>query len=101
MRSIQTRRALDRVRMLEYGFGPETMRHRKICPACGRGNPSERVTCIDCGADLPDGTLYDFYRTRHRCCPDCGIAVTRRARYCPECGQRLSRTTCREGKRSL
>ena len=30
---LQTRKALRRVALLEYGFGPETMRRRKICPS--------------------------------------------------------------------
>lgn len=38
---------------------------------------------------LPETTLYDFYRSRHRCCPVCGVAVTEVAVYCPECGARL------------
>lgn len=90
MRSLQTKRALDRVMMLEYGFGPETMRLRKICPECGKGNPSGRTTCMDCGAALSEKTLYDFYRANHRHCPRCGIVVTRTACYCPECGKRLT-----------
>ena len=35
---LETKKALRRVSLLEYGFGPETLRGRKICPACGRGN---------------------------------------------------------------
>ena len=86
---LQTRKALRRVSLLEYGFGPETMRNRKICPVCGRANGAGRTICADCGAALPGKTLYDFYRARHRCCPGCGVAVTDVAVYCPECGTRL------------
>ena len=32
---LRTRRALRQVTLLEYGFGPETMKRRKICPECG------------------------------------------------------------------
>ena len=75
--------------LLEYGFGPETLRGRKICPVCGRASRADRTHCADCGARLPETTLYDFYRSRHRCCPGCGVAVTEVAVYCPECGARL------------
>lgn len=92
---LQTRKALRRVVLLEYGFGPETMRRRKICPNCGRANSSRETCCADCGAILPEKTLYDFYRSRHRCCPGCGIAVTDVAQYCPECGKRLPKAVQR------
>lgn len=90
---LRTRRASRRVQMLEYGFGPETMRLMKICPDCGRANRARDSRCADCGSTLPEKTLYDFYRSRHRCCPDCGIAVTDIAVYCPECGRRLPKRT--------
>ena len=32
---LRTRKALRRVMLLEYGFGPETLQQRKVCPACG------------------------------------------------------------------
>ena len=86
---LQTKKALRQVALLEYGFGPETMRRRKICSACGRANSAQDTHCTDCGAALPSKTLYDFYRSRHRCCPGCGVAVTGIAAYCPECGTRL------------
>lgn len=41
-------------------------------------------------------TLYDLYRSRHRCCPGCGVAVTDVARYCPECGARLPKGAARQ-----
>lgn len=88
---------MRRVSLLEYGFGPETLRGRKICPACGRGNGAYRTDCISCGAALPKETLYDFYRARHRCCPGCGVVVTDVAVYCPECGTRLSKETGAKG----
>ncbi len=94
---LRTRRALRRVELLEYGFGPETLRGRKVCAACGRANPAQNARCTDCGAALPDKTLYDFYRARHRCCPGCGVVVTDVARYCPECGTRLPEAARRQG----
>ena len=56
---------------------------------------ADRTDCTDCGARLPEMTLYDLYRSRHRCCPGCGVAVTNVARYCPECGARLPKGTAR------
>lgn len=93
---LRTRRALRRVVLLEYGFGPETLRRRKVCPECGRANSADRTECADCGAPLPERTLYDFYRARHRCCPGCGVAVTDVAVFCPECGRRLPRAAARQ-----
>ena len=83
---LRTRRALRQVTLLEFGFGPETMRRCKLCAECGRV--------------LPEKTLYDFYLSRHRCCPGCGVAVTNYAVYCPECGTRLPKAgvTRRKGE---
>ena len=86
---LRTRKALRQVTLLEFGFGPETMQRCKLCPECGRANPAQDTHCADCGAVLPEKTLYDFYLSRHRCCPGCGVAVTDYAVYCPECGTRL------------
>ena len=86
---LRTRKALRQVTLLEYGFGPETLRRRKLCPACSKANRVQDTRCADCGAALSEKTLYDFYRSRHRCCPGCGEVVTDAAVYCPECGTRL------------
>ena len=86
---LRTKRALRRVTLLEYGFGPETMRRCKLCPECGKANRARDTHCTDCAAALPEKTLYDFYLSRHRRCPGCGVAVTDYAVYCPECGTRL------------
>lgn len=73
---LRTKKALRQVTLLEYGFGPETMKRRKICPECGRANGAQETHCTDCGA-----------------------AVTSIAEYCPECGARLPKAgvTQREG----
>ena len=65
---LRTRKALRRVMLLEYGIGPETMQQRKDCPACGRAIRAQDTHCTDCGAALPEKTLYVLYRARHRCC---------------------------------
>ena len=94
---LRTKRALRRVVLLEYGFGPETLRGRKVCPVCGKANSADRTDCVDCGARLPAMTLYDLYRSRHRCCLHCGVVVTDVAVYCPECGTRLPKAARRRG----
>ena len=53
---LRTRRALRQVTLLEFGFGPETMRRCKLCPECGRANPAQDTHCADCGAVLPEKT---------------------------------------------
>lgn len=50
---LETKKALRRVLLLEYGFGPETLRGRKICPACGRGNGAYRTDCMSCKRHCP------------------------------------------------
>lgn len=94
---LRTRKALRRVMLLEYGFGPETLQQRKVCPTCGRANRAQDTHCTDCGAALPEKTLYDLYRARHRCCLNCGVVVTDVAVYCPECGTRLPKAARRRG----
>ncbi len=89
---LRAKKALRQVTLLEYGFGPEVMRRRKVCTECGRANRVQDTHCTDCGAVLPEKTLYDFYRSRHRCCPGCGVAVTDVAVYCPECGTQLPKS---------
>ena len=66
---LRTRKALRRVMLLEYGFGPETLQQRKVCPACGRANRAQDTHCTDCGAAV----------------------------YCPECGTRLPKAARRRG----
>lgn len=87
--TVTTKRAIRQVFLMERGFGPDTMRMTKVCPHCGRGNPSAYDTCIDCGGALGSRTLLDLYLSRHTCCPGCGIAVTRGAVYCPTCGTHI------------
>ncbi len=84
--TLMTKRAIRQVFLMERGFGPDAMRLTKVCPNCGRGNPSVNDTCADCGETLGSETLLDLYRSRHTCCPECGITVTSSAVYCPNCG---------------
>ena len=86
--TLTTKRAIRQVFLMERGFGTDSMRLTKVCPHCGKGNASANDTCADCGAALGE-TLFDLYRSRHTCCPGCGIAVTSAAVYCPACGTRI------------
>lgn len=87
--NLTVKRALRQVEMMESGFGPDVMRLTKVCPHCGRGNPAALTACTDCGVALGEKTLLDLYRSRHTCCPGCGIAVTSEAVYCPRCGAHI------------
>ena len=93
---LRTRKALRQVTLLEYGCGPETLRRRKICPSCGKANSADRTDCADCGARLPEMTLYDFYRSPPLCCPCGGGVRTADARYCPDCGAQLPKGAARQ-----
>lgn len=89
--TLTTKRAIQQVFLMERGFGLDAMRLTKVCPHCGRGNPTASDLCADCGTALGNKTLLDLYRSRHTCCPGCGIAVTREAIFCPDCGTRIRR----------
>lgn len=86
------------VAMLECGSGLDAMRLKKICRRCGTGNPSSRTSCAACGDKLPERTVYDFYRSRHPCCGNCGYALPRGAVFCPQCGARMQRAAADSGK---
>ena len=71
----------DRLEMIKlqnmelYGFGPAAMKKVKVC--------------TECGHRLPDKTLYDVYKERHRCCPVCDTVLSNEMGYCPQCGRKL------------
>ena len=94
---LRTKQALRRVVLLEYGFGPETLQQRNVFLFFCRANRAQDTHGTDCGAALPEKTLYDLYRARHRCCLNCGVVVTDVAVYCPECGTRLPKAARRRG----
>ena len=85
----------DRLEMIKlqnmelYGFGPAAMKKVKVCTECGNPTPSDKQFCTECGHRLPDKTLYDVYKERHRCCPVCDMVLSNEMGYCPQCGRKL------------
>lgn len=77
--------------MKRYGFGPEVMKETKVCRVCGATAGADEHVCVRCGAELPDETLFDLYKSQHQYCVKCGTVVADRSVFCPECGARLMR----------
>ena len=75
--------------MERYGFGPEAMKHTRVCTNCGTSTTADAMFCAVCGARLPRETLYDLYKQKHLCCPYCDAVLTRPSEYCPHCGKKL------------
>lgn len=71
-----------------FGFGTKRMRELKVCGECGAMVDAHRRYCTHCHAKLPQKTLYDIYKSRHRACPNCGIVLSEHASYCPQCGKK-------------
>ncbi len=83
---------IDMVRlesMEEYGFGPRAMRELKVCRFCGRTSPSGERFCRECGKELPEKSLYQSYKERHKFCTGCETVVADSTEYCPQCGKKL------------
>lgn len=74
--------------MRHYGFGIDAMKNIKICRECVEMVSAERTAC-ECGAPLPEYTLYEEYVKRHRQCDKCKTIVNKDAQFCPNCGSRL------------
>lgn len=79
-------------KMEHFGYGPNVMRKKKVCPACGRMVGAKIRTCPDCREQLSDETLFDQYKRQHMCCPDCDTVLAADSRYCPNCGKRIIKT---------
>ena len=75
--------------MCQLGFGPTAMKKVKGCEKCGKPSPSSEQFCTECGHRLPDKTLYDIYKERHRCCPTCDTVLSDTMDYCPQCGTKI------------
>lgn len=69
-----------------FGFGTENMKRFKICPCCGSAQDAKNKICKNCGKKLPSETLFDIYKSRHRCCIKCRNVLPDDALFCPVCG---------------
>lgn len=83
---------LERIRfenMKERGFGIERMKQIKVCTRCGNTSEEKKQFCTECNHRLPDKTLYDIYKERHKTCPHCDTVVSNETDYCPQCGTKI------------
>lgn len=55
----------------------------KICQKCGQYSPSDAVTCVNCGAKLPEYTAAYF------ACPYCSYPNKTLDTYCRNCGKKI------------
>lgn len=78
--------------LARYGFGPEVMRHTKLCPACDTLVTNGAHTCPTCGRALPTLTLLSWYEQQHPRCAHCRTILREDARFCPHCGKRQAKT---------
>lgn len=88
-RQVSYKEAFRLASMEHYGFGTEAMKKIKKCDHCGMMAPAWEQFCRECGTRLPDDTLYQFYKSRHTCCPVCEAVLPNEARYCPICGAKI------------
>ncbi len=87
-------RQSERVRkesMLRYGFGIDAMRSVKVCETCGEMADVSQQYCKECGRRLPEHTLYDIYKERHKVCPACDTVLSDGMEYCPQCGTAIEK----------
>ncbi len=77
-------------RLDHFGFGPNVMKKLKVCPKCGSLAETNSVFCSKCGERLPDGSLFDVYKSLHKCCSVCDIVIPAGAAYCPNCGKEIT-----------
>ena len=80
---------LRRQNMEHYGFGPSVMKKIRVCAHCGTPSQTESNFCVECGYRLPDKTLYDMYRERHKVCFVCDTILAQDMEFCPKCGTKI------------
>jgi len=83
---------MRRANMRQNGFGTEVMKGIKVCSACGTVMPVKKHRCPECGTRMPIISLFQVYRSRHRCCAKCGLVVADSAQYCPDCGSAIPKS---------
>ena len=82
--------------MEQYGFGTQSMQKVKVCKSCGTIACAKEQHCPECGARLPQETLFQAYKRRSRYCGFCDTVVSPAAQYCPKCGRKLKQQTVKE-----
>ncbi len=87
---IQKLELLRLENMKQCGFGVDEMKKIKVCTTCGNPSHHTEQFCRECGYRLPDKTLYDIYKERHKTCPSCETVVADNSEYCPQCGNKLN-----------
>lgn len=75
--------------MKQCGFGVDSMKQIKVCTRCGNTSSVKQQFCTECGYRLPDKSLYEIYKERHKICPKCETVVTDESDYCPQCGEKI------------
>ena len=75
--------------LLQFGFGVDLMKKSTVCTECRSLENSRRAVCSKCGSKLPKANLYDYYRSQHKSCPDCGNVLADEMNYCPKCGVKV------------
>jgi len=71
--------------MKKLGFGPITMKSKKICPKCKSLMNAKKDKCSKCGEQLPYVTVYQQYISMHNYCTICDTVVNKNAHFCPQC----------------
>ena len=83
---------MDKLRqedMEHYGFGPVSMKKRKVCTFCKGITSASQPFCKECGHILPKETMYQLYSRMHKTCSVCGTVLTDAMQYCPQCGEMI------------
>lgn len=74
-----------------FGFGTKKMKSFKICPCCGNAQAAKNKFCKVCQTKLPEETVFDIYKAKHRCCEACGNVLPNDAEFCPLCGAKQNK----------
>ena len=74
-------------RMFRFGFGTDIMRKLVVCPNCASLENGARDRCSKCETKLPKTNLFEFYKSQHNTCTNCGTVLSSVMDYCPHCGK--------------
>lgn len=70
-------------------YGIEASKSIKICSNCKEGAPVNMKFCPNCGAELPEITLYEQMMATQPQCSNCNTIVNENTKFCPECGAKI------------